>query len=66
MLPNSQASIAADRSGKARISRISEIIQISGAILLGLVLMFGVGFAQARFAHDIAHDSRHSVSFPCH
>lgn len=32
--------------------------------LLGLFMLLGVGFAQV--THDVAHDSRHSVSFPCH
>ena len=49
-----------------RIMARSELLQISGVILLGLVMLFGVGFAQAHFSHGAAHDSRHSVSFPCH
>ena len=32
--------------------------------LLGAFILFGVGFAQV--THGAAHDSRHSVSFPCH
>ena len=34
------------------------------AILLGVFVLFGVGFAQG--LHEAAHDSRHSFSFPCH
>jgi len=31
---------------------------------LGFFLLFAVGFAQV--SHEAAHDSRHSVAFPCH
>lgn len=34
--------------------------------LLGLFILFGVGFAHADAVHNAAHDSRHSVAFPCH
>jgi len=34
--------------------------------LLGLVMLFGVGFAQIDVVHNAAHDTRHSVGFPCH
>ncbi|MCP5421107.1 MAG: CbtB-domain containing protein [Gammaproteobacteria bacterium] len=35
------------------------------AALLGLVILYGVGFAPLA-AHNAAHDARHSVAFPCH
>lgn len=34
--------------------------------LLGLFILFGVGFAHSEAVHNAAHDSRHSVAFPCH
>lgn len=34
--------------------------------LLGLFILFGVGFAHSEAMHDAAHDTRHSVAFPCH
>jgi cobalt transporter subunit CbtB len=34
--------------------------------LLGAVLLYGIGFAQPSLLHDAAHDSRHSMAFPCH
>lgn len=41
-----------------------------GAILvtlfLGAALLFTAGFANSAAIHNAAHDSRHSVSFPCH
>jgi len=42
-------------------SRLSAVL-VSG--FLGFFLLFAVGFAQ--ISHEAAHDSRHSVAFPCH
>lgn len=36
------------------------------AAMLGAGLIYGVGFAGASVIHDSAHDTRHSLSFPCH
>lgn len=36
------------------------------ALLLGLVLIGGVGFASDMAVHNGAHDTRHSLGFPCH
>jgi cobalt transporter subunit CbtB len=33
---------------------------------LGLFLIWGVGFAAPQSIHEAAHDTRHSISFPCH
>jgi cobalt transporter subunit CbtB len=33
---------------------------------LGLVLLYGAGFAETAQLHNAAHDGRHSASFPCH
>ncbi|MGE0008716.1 MAG: CbtB domain-containing protein [Parvibaculaceae bacterium] len=33
---------------------------------IGLVLVFGVGLAHADRLHNAAHDTRHSIGFPCH
>lgn len=34
------------------------------AALLGMFVLYGVGFAH--ITHDTAHDTRHSIGFPCH
>ena len=34
------------------------------AALLGIFILYGVGFAH--ITHDTAHDTRHSIGFPCH
>jgi len=36
------------------------------ASILGLVLLYGAGFAETTQLHNAAHDGRHSASFPCH
>ncbi len=49
------------------IARInSEIMSISAAVVLGLGLVFAAGLSHSAAAHDIAHDARHSIGFPCH
>jgi cobalt transporter subunit CbtB len=37
-----------------------------GAMLLGSVLLFVIGFAPMPAVHNAAHDTRHSTGFPCH
>lgn len=34
--------------------------------LMGLALVWGVGFAGPDALHAAAHDSRHALTFPCH
>ena len=41
-------------------------LQLLAAAALGMVILFGVGFASMDMAHNAAHDTRHSVAFPCH
>jgi cobalt transporter subunit CbtB len=36
------------------------------ALVVGLGLVYGAGFANSDTVHDAAHDSRHALSFPCH
>ncbi len=43
-----------------------KLTQIIGALLLGAVLLYGVGFAPLQAAHNAAHDTRHSYALPCH
>lgn len=42
------------------------IIPAVSAILLGVFLVLGTGFAHSDTIHNAAHDSRHSFAFPCH
>jgi cobalt transporter subunit CbtB len=36
------------------------------ALLLGLTLLVGTGFAGDYRLHNGAHDTRHAMGFPCH
>jgi cobalt transporter subunit CbtB len=36
------------------------------AMLLGIVFIGITGFAPIQAIHDAAHNTRHSISFPCH
>ncbi len=44
----------------------TKTLQLLAAAVLGIVILFGVGFAPMDMAHNAAHDTRHSVAFPCH
>ena len=39
---------------------------VAAALLLGLFLIYGVGFAHPSTIHNAAHDARHAFAFPCH
>jgi len=36
------------------------------ALMLGAFMVFTVGFAYPNVLHNAAHDTRHSMAFPCH
>lgn len=36
------------------------------ALVFGVFIVFMVGFAGASVLHEAAHDTRHSIAFPCH
>ncbi len=36
------------------------------AAILGVALIWGVGFSHINVFHNAAHDTRHSNAFPCH
>lgn len=58
--------IAEAPAGGATDSRARELLAAALAAVLGLVLIFGVGFAAPAALHAAAHDTRHAASFPCH
>ncbi|MEC7442618.1 MAG: CbtB domain-containing protein [Pseudomonadota bacterium] len=47
-------------------ARSNELTAVVLGLLLGSFLILGVGFANSSTIHNAAHDTRHSVSFPCH
>ena len=61
--------IAQDRVTTAsglRTVALSKALQVGGAFLLGIVILYGVGFIQTSAVHNAAHDVRHAAAFPCH
>ena len=44
----------------------SKVIGISAAILMGVFIIYAVGFASPEIIHNAAHDVRHGLAFPCH
>jgi cobalt transporter subunit CbtB len=47
-------------------ARLEAIRYGIAAILLGIVFVGVTGFAPIQAIHDAAHNTRHSISFPCH
>lgn len=56
-----QLNIAATRSFS-----LSLALQFAAAALIGVVIIYGVGFSPIEALHNAAHNSRHSHAFPCH
>ncbi len=44
----------------------SRVVAVAFAALLGTLLVAGTGFAHSAAIHNAAHDTRHSLAFPCH
>jgi cobalt transporter subunit CbtB len=46
--------------------RSSTLAAAMMSAILGLVIIWGVGFSHIDVVHNAAHDTRHSNAFPCH
>ncbi len=46
--------------------RAYAVVPPLAAALLGLFVLWGVGFAGSNVIHNFAHDTRHAAPFPCH
>ena len=42
------------------------VFGVTAAILTGVFIIAGVGFAGPEVLHKAAHDIRHGLAFPCH
>ena len=47
-------------------SRSERLAAAALAALLGFGVIWGVGFSHVEAWHNAAHDTRHSMAFPCH
>ncbi|WP_176722232.1 CbtB domain-containing protein [Candidatus Thiosymbion oneisti] len=59
------SSLTSDMKGRAYAQRRTHLWPALSAALLGLVILYGAGFAPLA-AHNAAHDARHTAAFPCH
>ncbi|KKB80571.1 hypothetical protein VW29_17125 [Devosia limi DSM 17137] len=53
-------------AGTTGLTVSQRLIAGSIALLLGLTLLVGTGFAGDFRLHNGAHDTRHAMGFPCH
>lgn len=44
----------------------SRAVSLFSSALLGLFVVGFVGFSHINAVHNAAHDTRHSLAFPCH
>ena len=42
------------------------VFAVTVAILIGVFIVAGVGFAGPEAIHNATHDLRHGLAFPCH
>ncbi|WP_374313074.1 CbtB domain-containing protein [Dongia sp.] len=47
-------------------TRAEAVAGAAMAAMLGLVMVWGVGFSHIEAVHNAAHDTRHANAFPCH
>ncbi|HMB75371.1 MAG TPA: CbtB domain-containing protein [Kiloniellaceae bacterium] len=65
MHKNSKVREAVGQSGVG-VELQTRMAAVVVAALLGVFLLWGVGFAQPQVLHNAAHDARHAFAFPCH
>jgi cobalt transporter subunit CbtB len=53
-------------AGVRTAARSDAMIAAAMAAVLGAFVIWGVGFAPIGALHNAAHDTRHSMAFPCH
>ncbi len=44
----------------------ARIVPAIGALMLGVFLFIGAGFAGPTVLHNSTHDTRHALGLPCH
>jgi cobalt transporter subunit CbtB len=58
--------IASGQAGSPAAARTEMLVAALMAGLLGMLVIWGVGFSPIAALHNAAHDTRHSMAFPCH
>ena len=57
---------ANSRTGLQAASDTGRLLPALAAVVLGVVVLFGVALANSDTIHNAAHDTRHAAAFPCH
>ncbi len=63
---HSTTAAATDTSEALAVRSASKAWRVALAALLGIFILYGVGFAGPTVIHNAAHDARHGFAFPCH
>ncbi len=66
MHPHTASHPAPARPATSTGARSESLRAALAATLLGLAIVWTVGFAPLSALHNAAHDTRHSAGFPCH
>ncbi len=53
-------------AGSGSAARGEVLVGAAMAALRGVFLIWGAGFSHIAGLHNAAHDTRHSIAFPCH
>lgn len=61
-----QADVSRLVAGSRTAARSEVLAAAALAALLGAFLVWAVGFSPIEVLHNAAHDTRHSLAFPCH
>ncbi|CCF20841.1 Cobalt transporter, subunit CbtB [Pseudorhizobium banfieldiae] len=59
-------SMTTKSASNVAVTSTSRTLSLSMSALLGLFVVGFVGFSHMDVVHNAAHDSRHSLAFPCH
>lgn len=65
-MKNFGSAAAEIRTEDFSVGRTAILLPAIAAIVFGLFIVWGVGLANPTVLHNAAHDSRHSLGFPCH
>lgn len=63
---NTSTTVIASSAIGVRSATQSLLLQLAAGAALGLVVFYGVAFAESPLLHNAAHDVRHITVQPCH
>ena len=63
---NASTTVTSPNATGTRSAARSLLWQFAAGAALGMVVLYGVAFAESPLAHNAAHDVRHITVKPCH